>query len=415
MIHSKIFSGKKRQSLPKDLHNYIINTCGDDNIQTGDHKKIDPCLKLTTGCPLMVNNNKHLEDDGCGNGSLCRLISVKLKSGKKPYLMRVDNWKVNTISVSDAEYLLCEHWENSGDTSKKFKVHPQEFTVQIKAPNLTLNNMKIFQFGVNNNRATTGHKLQGMSKDCLFAVNYNYGTENWIYVILSRVREMNGFFSYKKLEISKLKKPDKELLKDERRLKQIEQRVLNMREKNGHKRSYYVDPDISKEKSSLVSDSHQQKDINEREENKKCPNLIDEIEIENMTTQDTITKVKPKRKIDIKTKEQNEKSKINKTHNLDIKNSKIKPIIVTPQKRKRDIKTKEQNEESKRNKTHNLNIIDSNIQPILITPSPISFSEEVTVTRVVGKETSIDSSLNSIITNTGDTICIIFEGIEYDF
>ena len=62
-----------------------------------------------------------------------------------------------------------------------------------------------------------------------------------------------------------------------------------------------------------------------------------------------------------------------------------------------------------------MNIIDSNIQPILITPSPISFSEEVTVTRVVGKETSIDSSLNSIITNTGDTICIIFEGVEYDF
>ena len=38
-------------------------------------------------------------------------------------------------------------------------------------------------------------------------------------------------FLYKKLEISKLKKTDKELLKDERRLKQIEQRVLNMREK----------------------------------------------------------------------------------------------------------------------------------------------------------------------------------------
>ena len=65
-------------------------------------------------------------------------------------------------------------------------------------------------------------------------------------------------FSYKKLDISKLRKPDKELLKDERRLKQIEQRVLNMREKNGHKRSYYVDPDISKEKSSLVSDSNQE-------------------------------------------------------------------------------------------------------------------------------------------------------------
>ena len=53
--------------------------------------------------------------------------------------------------------------------------------------------MKIVQFGINTNRATTGHKLQGMSKNFLFAMDYNYSTENWIYVILSRVREMKGF------------------------------------------------------------------------------------------------------------------------------------------------------------------------------------------------------------------------------
>ena len=69
---------------PQHIHNYIINTCGDDNIQTFKHKKIDPCLKLLKGCPLMINNNKQLEGNGCGNGSLCRLLAVNLKFGKKP-------------------------------------------------------------------------------------------------------------------------------------------------------------------------------------------------------------------------------------------------------------------------------------------------------------------------------------------
>ena len=59
---------------------------------------------------------------------------------------------MNSILVSDAEYLLREHWENSRDTSNQFKVHPQEFNVQIKGPNLKLKDMRIFQFGVNNNK-----------------------------------------------------------------------------------------------------------------------------------------------------------------------------------------------------------------------------------------------------------------------
>ena len=94
----------------------------------------------------MVNDNKQLEDDGCGNGSLCRLLVVKLKFRKKTHVMRVDNWKVNAISILNVEYLLCEHWETSGNSSRQFKVYPQQFTVKISVPNVTLSNMKIIQF-----------------------------------------------------------------------------------------------------------------------------------------------------------------------------------------------------------------------------------------------------------------------------
>ena len=60
--------------------------------------------------------------------------------------------------------------------------------------NVTLSNMKIIQFGINNNRATKGHKFQGMSKSCLFAADYDYYTQNLIYITLYRVREMKEYF-----------------------------------------------------------------------------------------------------------------------------------------------------------------------------------------------------------------------------
>ena len=179
----------------------------------------------------MVNNNKQPEDDGCENGSFCRLVKLKIKANKKPSIQKFDAWKVNSISISDVEYLLCEHWEYKDNEPRRFKVFPQQFIVQIKTQNMEIKNIKIMQFGINNNTATTGHKLQGMSKDSLFTVDYDYGTENWIYVLLSRVNEMKGYFSYKQLDINKLRKPDKDLLKDQKRLQQIEKKTLEFREK----------------------------------------------------------------------------------------------------------------------------------------------------------------------------------------
>ena len=78
--------------------------------------------------------------------------------------------------------------------------------MKINTPSVSLSNMEIVQFGINNDKETTGHKLQGMLENCLCALDYNYGTENWIYVILSRVREMKEFYFILKLDKNKLKK-----------------------------------------------------------------------------------------------------------------------------------------------------------------------------------------------------------------
>ena len=81
---------------------------------------------------------------------------------------------------------------------------------------------------VNCNIATTGHKLQGMSKDALIVNSWGYGFENWVYVVLSRVRTRSGLFLNKKLDLKKKFKVPEKLLKFEVRMKERESQYLKM-------------------------------------------------------------------------------------------------------------------------------------------------------------------------------------------
>ena len=61
------------------FHNYIIDNYGDADVKVGTSKHVDPALKFYSGIPLMITTNDDLEKDR-GNGTLCRGISVKLKT-----------------------------------------------------------------------------------------------------------------------------------------------------------------------------------------------------------------------------------------------------------------------------------------------------------------------------------------------
>ena len=62
--------------------------------------------------------------------------------------------------------------------------------------------MKGCQLPIISNTATTGHKLQGSSVDELFVHSWNYST-NWVYVVLSRVRTMQGLHFRQRLHNTK--------------------------------------------------------------------------------------------------------------------------------------------------------------------------------------------------------------------
>ena len=79
---------------------------------------------------------------------------------------------------------------------------------------------------VNCNIATTGHKLQGTSKDSLIVNSWSYTFVNWVYVVLSRVRTRSGLLLNKKLDLKKtFTVPDK-LLQFEERMKEKETQYL---------------------------------------------------------------------------------------------------------------------------------------------------------------------------------------------
>ena len=70
-----------------------------------------------------------------------------------------------------------------------------------------------------------------MSKDNIIVVDYDFKTLNWVYVVLSRVRTRNGLFLYHELDRSKIKQPDQALIKDNKRMMEIEKKTTSKRTK----------------------------------------------------------------------------------------------------------------------------------------------------------------------------------------
>ena len=98
---------------------------------------------------------------------------------------------------------------------------------------IVLKGVSMTQLPINMNDATTGHKLQGMSKDKLIAVPWSF-IPNWIYVMLSRVRTLDGLFLLKPLPsncLDKFRVP-RNLQAFERRMHDLERQVIEERERN---------------------------------------------------------------------------------------------------------------------------------------------------------------------------------------
>jgi hypothetical protein len=101
---------RTHRTIKEHLRHRIITTCGDADVMAGT-KHIDPALCLYIGAHLICIDNKHLKDKvPRGNGTICRVIGIKLKEEPQSYKWKkYYGRKVWTVNASDAEWVQCEH------------------------------------------------------------------------------------------------------------------------------------------------------------------------------------------------------------------------------------------------------------------------------------------------------------------
>jgi hypothetical protein len=270
--------------VPKFFIDCILTQCGDSDIRTGkngDGIKIDPALPCYPGAKMMATDNRKLKTLGVANGTTCTVVGIKLKDGARKRWKNWDGRKVNTVLATEVEHVLFQHSpaetpkikslqsKIDGLEEKKtlsdlseaeqtqlanvrallekekqaryFKLKPVCYTghlgvsmiPEVMRSDKTKGTFKFVQLPMNTNDATTGHKLQGMSKDHLIVTSWDGISKwaNWAYTVLSRVRKLEGLFLCKPLTSSVSFKLPEELQVYERYMFRKEREMLDDRER----------------------------------------------------------------------------------------------------------------------------------------------------------------------------------------
>jgi hypothetical protein len=119
--------------------------------------------------------------------------------------------------------------------SRRFELEPEQCSPKISIKRYNTSSKKVefrckmIQIPANINDATTGHNLQGMSKDVIVVSSWptkGLATmfKNWKYVVLFPVCTLSGLYLVEPIDMDKSFKPSSELkkyIKNARQKKQI--------------------------------------------------------------------------------------------------------------------------------------------------------------------------------------------------
>ena len=205
------YKNKQSTAFNKNLYNRLLDKCGDSDITNGSKSFVDPALKFFYNIPLMMNTNERI-DEKLANGTPCRGLYIILKKGEQFTKKNWEGYMVNTVCASKVKCIICKY----KDTKEKyFTVKPETRQCKIRLRmynNITLDSIKITYLPVNCNISTTGHKLQGKTLSHLVVNSWAYKCTHWVYVVLSRVKNLNSLVLNTKLDTERSYKAKKELL-----------------------------------------------------------------------------------------------------------------------------------------------------------------------------------------------------------
>jgi hypothetical protein len=193
--------------------------CGEDDIKVNRQKRMDPLLRIYRGCCVLLTENRDVSN-GIANGTQARVVEVVLKPNVVPFYVSInEEIQVQAVFASQVDRVELEH-VNDRIHPRIFSVAPTEHifranmlkphTLRAKIGQREELSMKATQIPFIINNATTGHKLQGCGIDILFIHGWVY-VANWVYVMLSRVRTLNGLYMREPLsdDLSRYSVPQK--------------------------------------------------------------------------------------------------------------------------------------------------------------------------------------------------------------
>jgi hypothetical protein len=179
-----------------------------------------------------------------GNGTTCRLVSVKIKPNATTHrIKKYHEREVWTVNAKDVEYIECELNDNRDNLNqlerdlellqnqqgspdqinilkqqiqternkRTFQLEAKSGEVEIKCRPFRHTKVEsefkaqVTQFPINLAKAVTGHKLQGRTMDTVVVTSWpKIATmKNWEYTVLSRVKTIKGLYLFEELDLEK--------------------------------------------------------------------------------------------------------------------------------------------------------------------------------------------------------------------
>ena len=136
---------------------------------------------------------------GIANGTCATFERAVFKPGATATPVQLYGKWVYAIDIADVDHLVLR-WTDSKFRGC-FKLHPKDSMFDVRFPvwdttgrmQREVQRIHLHYIPMLINYATTGHKLQGKSLDTLVIGQWT-AMENWAYVVLSRVRTLDGLF-----------------------------------------------------------------------------------------------------------------------------------------------------------------------------------------------------------------------------
>jgi hypothetical protein len=192
----------KKKYTVKDKETFWTECSKDDIKFPGSTSlRINSMLKLCSGCPNMVSENIHVRA-GVANGAQATFQSLVLKHGDTVSRTAVDGTGINCEFASQGSHPLLKHHSSGNQAAFKLVPKKHAFNANYPKPEALRSGgsktekikMSAIQFPLISNNATTGHKLQGSSKDAIYIAKFTCRMRNWPHVVLSRVQTRRGLF-----------------------------------------------------------------------------------------------------------------------------------------------------------------------------------------------------------------------------